>query len=296
MGVKLIWTTPDSESTYDYVYIYRATSETGTYTNIANQAISDDTYFDMNGTSSSWYKIRFYDSSNVIWSDYSDAMQGGYFGSYCTVQDVKDVMDVPSSVTDEQIFRLSRIASTQVNSDILTHVYKERVQWVDQVKTNDIDGSNTDFYTKNFPLGDLDSDYKVDENDVHVFKVREVSSVLTETEVTVSSVDIDDGKITLSSAPESDSELYITYCYTPRHYPVDPVHDLIRRATAYLTAFMLKNKIQDESIVSRYTLDRLTVVKMADTARHDYNKYRELIDTINNTMEVGERESRVDNW
>mgnify|MGYP000262269338 CR=1 FL=1 len=66
MGVKLIWEVPDSEATYDKVYIYRATSKDGTYTQIASQSITDNTYYDMTGSTSHWYKIRFYDGTNVL--------------------------------------------------------------------------------------------------------------------------------------------------------------------------------------------------------------------------------------
>jgi len=289
VGVKLIWQVPDSESTYDKVYIYRATSKDGTYSEIANQNISDNTYYDIDGTTSHWYKIRFYDSTNGKWSDYSEPMKGGYFGAYCSIDDVKEIVDVPSSVTDISIFKLARIASLQINHDIQVHVYKEKIEYIDNIKTNDIDGSNKTFYTKHWPIGDMNNDFMVDEDDVKVYKVRVVNGEEVETEMTVSSVDAENGKIVLEDAPESDSVLYVTYVYTPRHYPVWPTHELIRKAAAYLTAFLLKNKIQDESLVSRYTIDRLTVVRSPETIRHDYNKYRELVTYMLNDLEVGAR-------
>ena len=292
MGVKLIWQVPDSEATYDKVYIYRSTSETGTYTEIANQNISDNTYYDMEGTTSHWYKIRFYDSTNGYWSDYSEPMKGGWWGAYCTIDDVKEIMDVPSTITDISIFKLARIASLHLNQDIQVHVYKEKIEYIDNIKTNKINGTNKVFYTKNWPIGDMDNDFMVDEDDVTVYKVRTVNGEETETEVTVSSVDAENGKITLESAPESDSVLYVTYVYTPRHYPVWPnTHELIRRATAYLTAFLLKNKMQDESLITRYTIDRLTIVRSDEQTKHDYVKYRQLVEYMLGTMEVAERTS-----
>ena len=286
MGVKLIWEIPDSESTYDKVYIYRSDSKDGTYSEIHNQDISDNTYYDMEGSTTNWYKIRFYDSVNTIWSDYSDPMQGGFYGAYCSVEDVKYVTDVPSDVTDIEIFKLARIASMKINEDIQTHVFREKIEYIDNIKTNKIDGSNKVFYTKNFPVGDMNNDYMVDETDVKVYKQRIVSGEYTETELTVSSVDAENGKITLQDAPESDSILYVTYVYTPRHYPVYPAHELVRRATAYFTAFLLKTRITGE--VTRYTLDRLTIVKGGQDARTEQLRYKELVQHMFDGIEIGE--------
>lgn len=280
MGVKLIWTLPDSESSFDTVYIYRANSKDGTYNEIHNQSISDYTYYDMTGTSSNWYKIRFYDSSSSTWSDFSDPMNGADYGSYCTVQDVKDIMDVSSSVSDLDIFKISRIASMQINEDLLSKVYREKVEYIDNVKTNNIDGTNTTFYVKNYPIGDYNNDFIVDETDITVIKRRVVSGQYTETELTVSSIDAESGQFVLTSAPESDSVLYVTYAYCPIHYPVDPPHELIRQATAYLTSYLLKNKINDGSLVTKYTLDRLSITRMADTVKHDWIQYQNLISKI----------------
>jgi len=284
MGIKLVWTKPDSESTFDKVYIYRADSQNGTYTEIASQDINDNTYYDMSGNTSNWYKIRFYDSINDIWSEYSDPIQGGFYGAYCTLDDVKSLAEIPSDIDDETLFKLSRVASLQINHDIQTKIYKERVKLIDNIKTNIIDGSNKTFYTKNFPIGDMNNDFQVTTEDITVYKVYDDE----ETEMTVSSIDALTGKFVLENAPENGSVLYVTYCYTPRHYPVDPVNDLIRQATAYLTAFIAKSKVGDVS-VTRYTIDRLTVMNIPDQVISDYKNYLDLIDRIraDSSMVVG---------
>jgi len=76
MGNHLTWDKPLPDATWTHVRIERSSTENGTYTEIASQAISDSTYFDVNGLSTSWYRIRFYDSSAAVFSDYSDALQG----------------------------------------------------------------------------------------------------------------------------------------------------------------------------------------------------------------------------
>ena len=60
MGVYLNIEPPAPESSWDKIRIYRATSQTGTFTLIATQDITNLTYYDADGTSSSWYKIRYY--------------------------------------------------------------------------------------------------------------------------------------------------------------------------------------------------------------------------------------------
>jgi len=69
------WTYP-IDSSWTHAYIDRSTTELGVYVNIGSQLIADSTYFDINGTSTSWYKIRFYDSVTLTFSDYSSPMQG----------------------------------------------------------------------------------------------------------------------------------------------------------------------------------------------------------------------------
>ena len=66
------WPAPDKDSTFDQTFIYRATSAYGTYSLIATLAdIRTLKYVDTGGASTSWYKIRFYDSTNSIYSAYS---------------------------------------------------------------------------------------------------------------------------------------------------------------------------------------------------------------------------------
>lgn len=285
IGLKLVWQVPDSESDFDYVYIYRASSKTGTYSEVTNQDISDNTYYDMNGTSTSWYKIRFYDSSNSIWSDYSDPLKGSSWNAYCSIDDVKEIIDVPTSITDIQLYKLIRMASLTVNHDISNRVHREKVDWVSDVKTNDIDGSNTTYYTKNYPVGDMNDDFTVDEDDIEVYQILNE----TETELTVSSFNVDDGKFVLSTAPAIGSTVEINYVYTPKGFRLDPVNELIRKATSYLAAYLMQHKIDDTKLITKASLDRLSITRQPDIVKYNLMQYENLINRINGgMMEVGE--------
>lgn len=75
--------TPVSEIPYNQAEVYRATSQAGTYSLIATTSFTVDEsytiYNDADGTSSSWYKVRYKNSNSTTYSEYSDTVQGtGY--------------------------------------------------------------------------------------------------------------------------------------------------------------------------------------------------------------------------
>jgi len=75
---------------------------------------------------------------------------------------------------------------------------------VDEKLKGNIDGTNTTFYTKYKPLADIDADKDIDTADVKVYTWDDEDDPDTKTEVTVSSVDAEDGIIKLVSAPSID--------------------------------------------------------------------------------------------
>lgn len=76
LEVKLNWGLPDKDASYNQTLIYRATSKYGSFTLISTQSdIRTIKYLDSSGTPTSWYKIRFYDFANAIYSNYSQSVQ-----------------------------------------------------------------------------------------------------------------------------------------------------------------------------------------------------------------------------
>jgi hypothetical protein len=68
---------------YNQAKVYRATSETGTYSLLTTVDLTPDddvtTYDDTAGTSASWYKVKYYNETTTALSAYSVAVQGtGY--------------------------------------------------------------------------------------------------------------------------------------------------------------------------------------------------------------------------
>jgi hypothetical protein len=80
MGNWIVWAAPVSSATWNQSLIYRATSQAGTYSLLATQALSPanpvTTYFDESGGSNHWYKVKFNDSSTGVASSLSEALQG----------------------------------------------------------------------------------------------------------------------------------------------------------------------------------------------------------------------------
>jgi hypothetical protein len=145
--------------------------------------------------------------------------------SNLTVSDISDA-DITSIITQ---------ATAQINSDINIKVVREQVFAIDSTRENNIDGSNSVYYIQNWHgkfLADLDNDGDVDTSDVIVYQV---SSTGTETTLTVSSIDDDDCKITLSAAPSAGVRLYITYAYSYVRQLAGSVDNRLSLAAAFLT-------------------------------------------------------------
>jgi hypothetical protein len=69
---ELNWKLPDKDGTYNRTLIYTSTAKYGTYSLLATLTnIRLNKYVDTTGTLATWYKIRWFDSVNSIYSNYS---------------------------------------------------------------------------------------------------------------------------------------------------------------------------------------------------------------------------------
>lgn len=280
MSILLKWKIPtDPDITYDKTYIYRSTSQLGVYTEITNQAIADNSYFDIDGGANNWYKIRYFNSSSSKWSEYSDPMQGGTFRGYCTPDDVRLISGLTTTnINDTYLAELIEYSTAQINSDINISVIREKVEWIDDTRENDIDGSNTIFYVQNWKdyfIADYDNDGNIDIGDVITYKV---ASDGTETTTTVSSITASAGKFVLETAPESEYDLYVTYAYSP--VLEDPPHPLVKLAAAQLAASLAYTKI-DVTKIQSFTVGKIKVAKQSQAFQQFYDQYRQTIHKIN---------------
>jgi len=233
MGVLIKWEAPSSEAPYDTVRIYRADAEAGPYAVHDTVPVAYTSYYDITGETTKWYKISFYYTAGAAESQLSEPIQGGKIGGYCSPDDVRDLTSITTSdLTDTELFNIIELAAIQLNGDIQTKRFEEEVLYIDETKDNTIDGSNTTFYTKFFPIGDLDNDMDVDTSDLEVYTIETDG---TKTQVTVDSIIANDGQFVLSAAPATSiSRLLVTYYSSPLSMS-DP-HSLIKLACIYLSA------------------------------------------------------------
>lgn len=204
--------------------------------------------------------------------------------SYCTYSDVNLLTNIQSGdVANADITSLINFAIYQLNHDLNVKVIRERVEYLDSTRENDTDGSNTNFYIRNWKgnyLADMDDDGDVDTSDVIVHLV---STDGTETTATVSSVDEDDGKITLSSAPTSDQEVYLTYSYSRVSENGGSCHPLVKLACVYLTAYLCYGKINlGKSPMVSFGNARL--VRHMNSAKEYFQRYQAIVKQINDTQ------------
>ena len=193
--------------------------------------------------------------------------------AYCTVQNVRDLSGLTTSdINDETLSALIGYATKQLNRDINTEVVREKVEYIDLTRENNIDGSNTTFYVKNwkeFSIADSNDDGTVDSSDITVYSVDGDG---TETELTVSSVSANEGKFVLSSAPE-DVNLYVTYQYSWLSES-DP-HPMISMACAYLAASLATINISGP-LPQSFSIGKVRVSKQTTGYERFYKRYQEL--------------------
>jgi len=141
-------------------------------------------------------------------------------------------------VNDSYLQEIISYAVERVNADISKRVILERVDYIDDYRANDIDGTNTTFYTRNswkWALGDLNNSGALDVEDIEVWEYKNDN---TRTQLTVSTIN-SNGEFTLTTAPSATSELKISYTYQP----LELTHALVKDACAYLSASMSFTRI-----------------------------------------------------
>jgi len=108
---EINWTLPDPDATYDQTLVYRASSKYGTYSLIATISnIRTTKYIDTAGTATSWAKVRWYDSTNAVYSDYSSPIP--YTGTasdtnYTTPRQVASYLNRYRTIVGEAVDTLS---------------------------------------------------------------------------------------------------------------------------------------------------------------------------------------------
>ena len=202
--------------------------------------------------------------------------------AYCNYSDVNLMTNITSNdIADVDITSLIAEATKELNRLINVFIVREKIDYIDETRENKIDGSNTTYYVKNWKgkyLADMDNDGDVDTDDIIVYQV---ASDGTETKLTVSSVDADDCKFILNSAPSSGVKLYVTYewCYKDPSVP-DP---LIKLACILITSAYCYGKI-NIGMAPQTAFGNVKIYRHINSFDIYYKRFLEVVSKINNQM------------
>jgi len=91
MGNYIAFAIPNTETSWNYAIIERSLQQSTAYSELTSQVITNNTYYDASGISTHWYRIRFFDDGNAIYSSYSNPFQSDN-EYYCTPREVASFM------------------------------------------------------------------------------------------------------------------------------------------------------------------------------------------------------------
>jgi hypothetical protein len=197
--------------------------------------------------------------------------------AYCSADDVRAITNLTSSeITDAQINDLISQATYDLNSDIgatLTITLGDYSATI-----GNIDGDNKTYTLRTAPIGDFDNDGSVGTTDMEMWSKLASEDHWTKQTNWLSSIDDHEmGKITLSSAPDSEHNYLIKYVW----FPIPYNSPLIKKACMELTSYMcfLKTNLKD---VSSYRIGKVSV---SQTSRHPdlvnfYQRYTQTLGKI----------------
>jgi len=135
--------------------------------------------------------------------------------AYKTLAQLKaDLGTKSTQFTDDQLNDLISKVTARINSELNVQVIREPIHYINITRQNRLDGINKTFYVRNWfgkYLGDVDNDGAITKSDITVIQ-RDNNDV--ETELTVSSINVDNMSFTLSAVPSSDVELFVSYKYS----------------------------------------------------------------------------------
>jgi len=185
-----------------------------------------------------------------------------------------------TDISDANVYALGTYALSFVNSQINVRVVREKVEYIDSTRENDVDGSNTTFYVKNWEgnwIGDIPSSPSglVGTYDITFY---EVDNQGNESTIPISSVNSTQGKIVTSTAPASDSEAYIDYYYTG--IDMDTPDRRYYSAVIFLTASMAQARLNIGK-APRVKLGSTDITRDMKAPDYYWNKYLEVINEIN---------------
>jgi len=209
--------------------------------------------------------------------------------AYTTIAQVRLISGLAvADISDANLTLLIGYATEQLNSEVNSRIYEEKIAYIDAVRENEIDDSNTTFYLKrgyDFFIADTDNDGDVGVTDITIFKVDTSVDPNTKTEVSAATLDDETGKFTLAVAPETIHELYSNYSYAPLKEGVT-CHALIKQACIYLTAALAETNIEAKGLGSFRIGDYSETATKSASFTHFYDRYKDVLRNIKSRIPV----------
>lgn len=214
--------------------------------------------------------------------------------SYCSIQRIRLLTEIQSEDASDAELRDLRdeVAVPKLNEDINQDVKDEEIDYVDNGKDNDIDGSNKTFYLKEVhnsfrEVGDLNDDAQIDSNDIEVYYIDNNDNRVTPNVASLDDASI--GKFTLEEqngdaleADDISDGPYVTYTVAPTD--VDTPARSIENACAYLTGALGYGKINAGNY-DNFSIGSVSVNDSSDGSAEDQLKKYE-----SNISRIGQKE------
>ena len=120
-------------ATYDQLLLYESTTESGTFSldqTLSYQYLTRATEVD-NLNTDKWYKIRFYDTVNALYSPYSDVFYGGHYDDKEPFACVTSTFDGAGFATASGFYTTTRLKTEQVSVGLVKDALKTARAYVD---------------------------------------------------------------------------------------------------------------------------------------------------------------------
>jgi hypothetical protein len=204
--------------------------------------------------------------------------------AFTTTEKVRALTGLTTTeISDESLAEIIIGATSEVCSKLNSPITRERVWYLDQVRQNIMDGSNKDYYIKNYPkyIADRNKDGDISTTDVIVYLVTNQ----IETTASISAIYPEQGRFTLTSAPPgSTSFMFVTYDYSSYLQTDAGIDPQVSLAVSYLAAsYSMAQK--DLGSVSSVKFGNITVNKTASAGfKYYFDRYNQIIESLNSNI------------
>jgi len=207
--------------------------------------------------------------------------------AYTTVTDIRLLSGYTTAdISDADLTSLIPYATAIFNEAVNRHIREEKIENIDGVRENDIDGSNTTFYLKSgydWFVADTTDSGTVTVADIAVYIEDTSVDPNTRTEATVSTLDDTIGKFVLVSAPVSGDVLTVDYAKSPVKESAT-ADQLVKMAVSQLVSAYGATSLTAAQLGSFSIGDFRQSASTSASFNHFYNSYTNTLGLIRKRM------------